>query len=749
MSELRLSPLERPVESASTVRRRARGRIRIVGQALSALLFIAGLRGAMMCVWPSANASRERILSRWRYEPLTPHRGDVVDRAGHKLATTVRSLDVVLDPAALTEAMEAQARDTALAADRRVDVVRDSARIAAALGRSDAAAIAAAMRLGKGKNYVLLADAVDHETAAKVDALKVPGLSTKWVGHRYYPEQTVAGQLLGYVRRDGDTAHGLEGLESSFETHLQGDSVYAVYRTGEPVDPIEAARGMDVLLTIDTVIQRAAERALEGIVDRFDPLWAAAVVVDVHTGELLAVANAPAFNPNAYGKASDHARRNHAVEEQIEPGSVLKPFVVAAALEEGRKADATIDCSYLPQFPQLRDTHPHGQLNVADIIKYSSNIGAAKLALELGGEKFERYMRGFGFGGKAGLRLPREAAGELDHAETLRGIRLVNNAFGQGMSASPVQLAYALAALGNGGQRMRAHVVSRVTDLHGVPGLVQNPAPVGGRVVSERNAAAVVAMMQTVTEEGGTAVNAQLPGYSVAGKTGTAQKPGPTGYGEDRVVSFIALVPAEAPVLSIVISVDSPKNIARPSGATVAAPAFVQLASEILPYLGIPPDRSRSEADEEAVLAAAIATDTPIRVVWRGDGWAIPDLRGRPLRSVLRALTPTGVALAVHGAGTLHSQSPPAGAIVTRAPADVLLHPSRASFHARTFRQTPASPAGVVSWSAALLRVESLVPTRLPPPDVPHSELARRPQNPGSACFSNSQTCGPWIRPPP
>lgn len=651
MSSLRMGPLERPVEGLAEVRGRARARILQVGTTFSVLLALAGVRGILLCVWPSEATRQQLAVTRSvRYE-VEGRRGDVLDRNGNRLATTVPTPDIVINPKHVHEIAEA----------KRYDLDQAAARIAEILGRADAAPIAAMMRRPANDQYELVAAAVDVGVAAEIARLKLVGVEIDWNARRYYPEQTVAGQLVGYLDEAGV---GAEGLEKSFEAELRGDQFVMRRRESPGASVQEAARGGDVTLTIDRSIQRMAERALDQIVDQYAPLAAAAVVVDVRTGEMLALANAPSYNPNRPLKASEIGRRrNWAIEASIEPGSVLKPFVVAAAIEEQVVTpDQVIDCTAVPGLPTINDHGAFGPLSVTDVVARSSNVGAARIALALGGERFAQYMRAFGFGEPLGLRVPRSADGAIDEGASLRGIRLANNGFGQGLSVSPVQLAYALAALGNGGRRMRPELVARVEDVHGVADYLRHPRPVA-QAVSGSTAAQVMTMMEAVFAERGTGQHLRVPGYRAAGKSGTAQKAtGPDGYGDEYIVSFMGLVPAEDPRVAIVVSVDAPQGLASPTGAGVAGPAFVSIAAEALPYLGVAPDPALLPS--KPVAEPLVAELSPIRLAWRDGGWLVPDLRGRPLRTVLDALAPSGLAVSAAGSGVVTAQAPLPGALL-------------------------------------------------------------------------------------
>lgn len=652
---IQLPPLEPAIEPADQVRVRASLRLRGVAVLLGLMLGAVGLRGAALCVYPSARTLQAAAAQRWDQVTLRARRGDVLDRDGRRLATSVATPNVVVDPMRV--------------APDEVDAL--AARVASIVG---APVEDVAERMRRNSRYQRVASRVHPAAARAIESLDHPALWVERDPRRYYPEETLAAQVIGFVDAAGS---GREGLEASLDHWLRGESVLLQRRrdrrglnVDDPTGATEVNEGMDVHLTIDRTIQRIAERALDDIVLRSAPLSASAVVVDVHTGDVLALANVPTFNPNDL--LTDPApRKNHVVQDAIEPGSVMKPFTVATAVEQGLVNEKSlIDCEGGVWFvgrTRIHDDHPHGLITTADLLKYSSNIGSAKLALELGPDRFLSSLRSFGFGERTGIQLPGERAGVLRSPSSIRQIELATTAFGQGVTATPLQLALALGALGNDGVRMRPRLVSRVDDVHGVPEFVQPPTPVG-RIVSESTARKVVQMMEGVTEDGGTAIRARVPGYRVAGKTGTAQKVKDGRYGIGRIGSFVGLVPADDPVLAIVILVDDP-TVGSRYGGIVAAPAFSNIAAAALRHLGVPPDPALLAPDEplavpvdEPVIAATEAPPAPaLRLSWDGRGWRLPDLTGRSLRDVVASLEPAGLALSLTGSGAVVSQRPPPG----------------------------------------------------------------------------------------
>jgi cell division protein FtsI (penicillin-binding protein 3) len=483
---------------------------------------------------------------------------------------------------------------------------------------------------------------------------------------------------LGFVSADGD---GSEGLEAAQNDHLRGQEFLTQRRRdrrGGGVDDLlgeydsRMSAGKTVVLTIDRQIQRITERALEQVMVTSQPAAASAIVVDVATGDLLALASLPTYNPNDPGD-DPVPRWNHAVYDTIEPGSVFKPFTVAAAMEEGLVSEfSPIDCEgggWSIGRARIRDDHPHGTITLSEVIKYSSNIGSAKLALEMGEHAFLSYMKKFGFGRQTGVPLPGEPKGKIRSAETIKKIELATTAFGQGVTTTPLQLAMATAALANDGALMRPRLVSKVIDAYGTFEQLIEPEMVE-QVVSPETAQAVRRMMVTVTEPGGTATRARVPGYVVGGKTGTAQKAENGAYGKGRIGSFVGFIPADKPVLAVVVSVDDP-SVGSRYGGIVAAPAFAVIAEEAMRVLGVPPDpellpkgSGTKGGDLDALAPSLMPVESGRSVRWTGSGWELPALTGLSTREALATLNGSGLKVQVVGEGVVVQQSPSPGAIL-------------------------------------------------------------------------------------
>lgn len=645
--------LERPIlsdrEPAEVVMARGRRRLWGAGAVLLGLLTVVGARGVQLCVLPADQTLVAASQQRWGSVRLAARRGGIHDRHGRRLAASVATPNVVVDPARVEP-----------------DEVEDLAARVAAILELDPEDVAAKMR--RTSRYARLAARVHPSVAARIDDLRHPALRSERGARRYYPEQELAAQVLGFVDGGGT---GRAGIERYLDDQLRGGNLLVQQRRDRRGLAVDRLRdrddnlGMDVHTTLDRSIQRMAERALEGVIERSDPVAASIVVMEVATGDVLAMANVPTFNPNAVG-ADAAPRRNHTIQDALEVGSVMKPFTVAAAVEEGLVTTSTpIDCeggSYRIGRTRIGDDHPHRIVSVGEVIKYSSNIGSAKLALRLGAERFLGYMNRFGFGRRTGIQLPGERAGMLRSAERIKPIELATTSYGQGMTATVLQVASATATLANDGKRMRPRLVKRVEDLHGVPEYVQTPT-VESQVVAPEVARQVARAMVTVTEPGGTGMRARVPGYAVAGKTGTAEKVVDGRYSSTaRIGSFMGFVPADDPVLAIVVTVDEPRKGSR-YGGSVAGPPFSELAGEALRYLGVPPDPALLPEPEPVSDDAVAALDpVPVRMGWNGHAWTLPDFDGLSVRQVLRGVQGTGLSVDLQGSGLVQEQSPPAGA---------------------------------------------------------------------------------------
>jgi cell division protein FtsI/penicillin-binding protein 2 len=433
------------------------------------------------------------------------------------------------------------------------------------------------------RGFIYLARQIDAYRGERIRKLNIAGLGVTTEPRRRYPHSTLASQLVGAVGTDG---YGLAGIEQSRERTLRGEDGRRRVTSdavGDPVSIVEqkpTRPGTNVRLTIDAAIQERTETVLKGVGATFRPKAATALVLDPRSGEILALANWPPVNAQQFGKASAEDRMNRAVGASYEPGSTFKPVTISGAIEERLITPGSV-FNVPPQLQvadrTIHDAEDHGyeSLTVARILAQSSNIGTVEVGLRLGARRFDRWVRNFGFGTSTGVDIPGEATGIVPRPAHYSGSSMGNLPIGQGLAVTPIQMASAYQAIANGGVMRRPHVIEGT------------PAP-PHRVIQAGTAHKVARMLEGVLGAGGTAQEAKIPGYILAGKTGTAQKPVNGGYSDSKYfASFIGFAPARHPRLLVAVMVDEPNGSIY--GGVVAAPAFQKIASFALPYLKIPP----------------------------------------------------------------------------------------------------------------------------------------------------------------
>lgn len=494
-------------------------------------------------------------------------RGDLLDRRGNKLAAS--------EDAATIYATPYQVKNPPQAAERLAPILDQPK-----------GEVLEALTAESGFSYV--AQKVDLATAQKVERLEIEGIDQEPASRRTYPQGEMAGQVIGAV---GSENQGLIGLEAGEEDVLRGDDGERRIvndALGEPIrlETVEEAEdGEDVQLTLDPMIQRETERVLNGVGEAYSPKGATAIVVDPRSSEILAMANWPPVNPADLSEASDDDLLNRATGFTYEPGSTFKAFTVAAALEE-KLVSPTDEYTLAPSIQvadrTIEESHPRGTENmtVAQILAHSSNVGSVTIGLEVGAEKFDRWIRRFGFGRPTGVRFPAEEQGLLLDLDEYSGSTMGNLPLGQGLSVTPMQMVAGYSAIANGGVLERPRLIERIGEEE-----IQEPK--GKRVISPQVAAEVREMLEGVLAPGGTASEVSVPGYTLAGKTGTAEVPENGEYSDTKyVASFIGFAPADNPQLLAAVIVDQPQG--EIYGGSVAAPAFGQIAEFALPYLGVP-----------------------------------------------------------------------------------------------------------------------------------------------------------------
>jgi len=453
-----------------------------------------------------------------------------------------------------------------------------------------------ARKLGSNKKFVWTKRKVTPKEVEAVRNLKIAGIDFIPEHKRFYPNKTLAAQVLGFTDIDD---HGLEGVEFYYDAYLQGaTSKYTVLKDalGRGFDAEKIAglnhSGNNLILTIDSIIEHITEKTLEETVKRFSAKSGMAIVMAPRTGAILALAHYPFFNPNAINNFSQKIWRNRVITDPFEPGSTMKIFAAAAAIESGSCSPSSIfyceNGAYKIGKHVIHDTHEHGWLSLQQIIKYSSNIGTVKLSAITGSEPLYKTLRDFGFGAKTEIDCPGETAGSMSHYRQWTKIDTGTISFGHGISVSALQLISATSALANKGVLMKPYIVQAITDQNGR--LIKSFGPKKvRRVISKKTAQAITKIMKTVITEGGTGVNAAIEDYPVCGKTGTAQKIGEKGGYADGgyISSFIGFVPAKRPKAVIFVVIDEPEK--QHYGSIVAAPAFKKIARKTLDYMNIRP----------------------------------------------------------------------------------------------------------------------------------------------------------------
>ncbi len=506
-------------------------------------------------------------------------------------------------------------------------------------------------RLAGRRGFVWLARQTSPEIADRVMALHIPGVRRETEWRRYYPLGPETGHVLGFVGVDGK---GLEGLERSLDDTLQGrpgsmqirrDARGNLLPDGTWLRPVRP--GAPVRLYLDATIQSTAYAALAEGIHRHGARAGSVVVMRPDDGAVLAMVNWPSFNANNFHGSHPSAWRNRAITDVFEPGSVLKPFAVAAALLSGHwRADSRIFCEHgrfrVANYV-IHDDHPEGWLDMAGVLVHSSNIGAAKLALDIGPAPLHQVLTSVGFSRRTGIGLGGESPGILPPLSRWGPVETATIAFGQGIAITPLQLATAFSVLATGGTYHR-------------PALIRgNSLPPGRRVLPPHISRTIMGMLERATGPEGTGRLAVPAGYHVAGKTGTAQKPSPNGgYAPGKFTAvFAGAVPARHPAVVIAVVIDEPRDSIY--GGRVAAPIFRSIAADILPYLGVSPDttpRPQLPLLNLPVSASAERAGIPAGTV--------PSLIGMSLREVRRLAMRRDYQLGVHGSGWVRRQHPAA-----------------------------------------------------------------------------------------
>jgi len=628
-------------------------RIKLIGIGFILAFGLIGYRALSLQVLDHELFEKRAQRQYQRIVQLPRQRGTIYDRNGQELALSMAVDSIFVEPY------------------RIEDIPGTAKALARILSLSQRRLL---VNLNKERRFLWIKRQVTPRESESLRALKLKGVGFIREHRRYYPNSQLGAQVIGFTGLDPT---GLEGLELQYDSLMLGERGFLVIETdgkGKSIDFGDqdasvqgGSPGHSLWLTLDKNLQYIAEKELAAGVRKAQAKSGTVVVLDPETGKVLAMASYPDYNPNAYRSSRPSQWRNRAVCDAFEPGSTLKPFLVAAALNEGAVSPKqTIDCEnglYRVGGRKVRDTHRYGSLTVEDIVKLSSNIGAAKIGKKLERDRFYRYLGNFGFGSRSGIDFPGESTGLMRPPDKWFEADLANISFGQGISVTALQLARATAVIANGGLLMEADLVEKVVDSQGVIVESRKPRTVH-RVLSETVAHQVRDMMVRVVSEDGTGPLAQVPGFTVAGKTGTAQKVDRVtgGYSADkRVASFVGFLPAEAPRLVILVVVDEPQG--QTYGGLVAAPVFARIAEQSLRQLGVSPTEPvRRWVLPEIVFDDPIPAALPFLVGTRQEGALpiMPDCVGLSGRQVLQTMERAGLNIKLKGSGRVVEQHPAA-----------------------------------------------------------------------------------------
>lgn len=613
---------------------------------------------------------------------ISPQRGDLLDRQERQLARSVQTVSLFLDPAGI-EPGELECTAHFVSEQLGLKFADISKEFQDAQNNK--------------RRFIWVARRLEAELGNRILALNLPGLHGYQEPKRYYPNGPLASHVLGFVNLDGE---GLGGLERWYNSKISGEPGQLFLErdaTGTSYESFEIAakQGQTVVLTIDQSIQYKTERALQDAVARSRAKSGSVIVLNPRNGEILALANAPSFDPNNVGASPPEARRNWALENIYEPGSTFKIVAFSAAIENKlARPDDHIDCqmgAITVAGRLVHDHRPFGTLTIAEALAKSSNVAAIKLGIRVGDPMMYDYIRKFGFGSRTGIELPSETAGILRKVEHWQLSSIGSIAIGQEIGVTPVQMVAAYGTLANDGVRIAPHLVREIRNAAGA--IVYQAQPEQRRVISAETAATLRGMLEGVTLNG-TAKKAQLDGYSAAGKTGTAQKidPKTKAYSRTKFVgSFVGFAPVNNPQIVIIVVMDEPAGSYH--GGDIAAPIFREIAEQILPDLGVMPDIEikpqpdliaqnqnpetvshlreqieRREAERKATLPTVVSNGpSQGEVVYANAAnraMVMPDLRGRSVRDVARTCAQLGLQIEARGEGRVLKQKPEPGSEV-------------------------------------------------------------------------------------
>lgn len=620
---------------------RIRLRLRLMGGLLFVIFLAVAVRAFQLQVLEGeqlAGLGEKQHLQEWI---VRPKRGSILGRDGDPLAISLEAQSVYVRP----QRLESHGRAVPMLAGALEMDPGEIRRL-----------------IGQDKPFVWLRRQVTPRQAKRVTALRLKGVGMYREAKRYYPRGALAGHVIGLAGRD---SQGLEGVERRYDPYIRGEEGASVVERdalGRRVlaggfETLSVPGGADVQLTIDTSLQHLSEKYLEATVKKYGAKAGTVIMVDPFSGEVLAMANYPAFDPNNYERQGSNRWRNRAITDTYEPGSTFKAILAAAALEEGIVGEEDLFFCELGRYRYggriIRDTKKHGWLPFARVIQYSSNIGVTKVAHRLRKDRYYEYIERFGFGEHTGIDLPGEVVGILRAPKHWYASDLAAHSFGQALAVTPLQMAMAYAAIANGGYLMRPYVVQQVKADNGTVLLRHEPRVVR-RVISEETARVLTGILEGAVEPGATGARAALEGFRIAGKTGTSQKADLVrgGYSATkRVASFIGFAPADAPRAVLLALIDEPKTNVH--GGVVAAPLFNRIMDTTLKGMGIVP-----ETQPDPLLEPAAGVPGLIRVSHTLPVAAVPaaigeraDFVGLSMRDAVAKAKELGVPVQLVGHG--------------------------------------------------------------------------------------------------
>lgn len=528
-------------------------------------------------------------------------------------------------------------------------------------------------KLKNPKRFVWLKRMVDTSIAEQIKG--IPGIYSVEEGKRFYPNGALASHLLGAVGFDSNALAGLELANDKYLSSKKEDAVYKRDARGKfyysPLGYQEQDDVNDLYLTIDKQVQFVTEGALKRAVESANAKGGSAIVMDVETGAILAMANEPFFDPNNYSKYPQDVWRNRAITDTVEPGSTFKVLIVSAALDTGIvKEDSTYDCGHgalIIGNATLHDHEPYDKLSVRDIIKVSSNIGAYKVAKDVGKEKIYEALKKFGIGSKTGIDYPGEVEGIVRKPSSWQPVEFATIAFGQGISVTPIQMVTAFAAIANGGKLLHPYIVDKIVNNQGIT-IAKSVPTVVSEPVKPETANLMISMLEGVVGEGGTGTRAASKEYPVAGKTGTAQKVvgGAKHYVSGKYYSsFIGIAPSNDPKIAIFVGLDEPQGAYF--GGTISAPVFKEITEITLKHLDVPSTMSRvvvADPNSKMPMGDSFQYERKRFQKIDSSSFEVPDVRGVGIRDVMNQIGQADIKVKINGSGIAVDQIPAPGGLI-------------------------------------------------------------------------------------